>query len=61
MIYQCQKIQCRFDKQAHKAKNGRCISPLLLENIQATLKANKQVILFQIGGYAPREMCMVCS
>ena len=37
-------------------------TPLLLDAIQDTLRESKQVILFQNRrGYAPREMCMVCS
>ena len=57
------EIQCADLKQAYKKRKMVGIfTPLLLENIQATLKANKQVILFQNRrGYAPREMCMVCS
>ena len=57
------EIQCADLKQAYKKRKMVGIfTPLLLENIQTTLKANKQVILFQNRrGYAPREMCMVCS
>ena len=57
------EIQCADLKQAYKKRKMVGIfTPLLLENIQSTLKANKQVILFQNRrGYAPREMCMVCS
>ena len=57
------EIQCADLKQAHKKRKMVGIfTPLLLENIQATLKAKRQVILFQNRrGYAPREVCMVCS
>ena len=57
------EIQCADLKQAHKKRKMVGIfTPLLLENIKATLKAKKQVILFQNRrGYAPREVCMVCS
>ena len=57
------EIQCADLKQAYKKRKMVGIfTPLLLESIQTTLKANKQVILFQNRrGYAPREMCMVCS
>jgi primosomal protein N' (replication factor Y) len=57
------EIQCADLKVAHKKKKMRGIfTPLLLDAIQDTLRENKQVILFQNRrGYAPREMCMVCS
>lgn len=57
------EIQCADLKQAHKKRKMVGIfTPQLLENIKATLKAKKQVILFQNRrGYAPREVCMVCS
>ena len=57
------EIQCADLKLAYKKRKMLGIfTPLLLENIQATLKAKKQVILFQNRrGYAPREVCMVCS
>ena len=57
------EIQCADLKVAHKKKKMRGIfTPLLLEAVQDTLRENKQVILFQNRrGYAPREMCMVCS
>ena len=57
------EIQCADLKVAHKKKKMQGIfTPLLLEAIQDTLRENKQVILFQNRrGYAPREMCMVCS
>jgi primosomal protein N' (replication factor Y) len=57
------EIQCADLKVAHRKKKMRGIfTPFLLEAIQDTLRENKQVILFQNRrGYAPREMCMVCS
>ena len=57
------EIQCADLKVAYKKKKMRGIfTPLLLEAIQDTMRENKQVILFQNRrGYAPREMCMVCS
>ena len=57
------EIQCADLKVAHKKKKMRGIfTPLLLDAIQDTIRENKQVILFQNRrGYAPREMCMVCS
>ena len=57
------EIQCSDLKVAHKKKKMRGIfTPLLLDAIQDTLRESKQVILFQNRrGYAPREMCMVCS
>jgi len=57
------EIQCADLKVAHKKKKMRGIfTPMLLEAIQDTIRENKQVILFQNRrGYAPREMCMVCS
>ena len=57
------EIQCADLKVAHKKKKMRGIfTPLLLEAINDTLRENKQIILFQNRrGYAPREMCMVCS
>ena len=57
------EIQCADLKVAHKKKKMLGIfTPLLLDAIQDTLRENKQVILFQNRrGYAPREMCMVCS
>ena len=57
------EIQCADLKKAHKKRKMVGIfSPLLFENIQTTLKAKRQVILFQNRrGYAPREVCMVCS
>ena len=57
------EIQCADLKVAHKKRKMQGIfTPILLEEIRNTLKNNKQVILFQNRrGYAPREMCMVCS
>ena len=57
------EILCADLKVAHKKKKMQGIfTPMLLEAIQKTLRENKQVILFQNRrGYAPREMCMVCS
>ena len=57
------EIQCADLKVAHKKRKMQGIfTPMLLEEIRNTLKNNKQVILFQNRrGYAPREMCMVCS
>ena len=57
------EIQCADLKVAHKKRKMHGIfTPMLLSEIQNTLKENKQVILFQNRrGYAPREMCMVCS
>ena len=57
------EIQCADLKVAHIKKKMRGIfTPMLLEAIHDTIRENKQVILFQNRrGYAPREMCMVCS
>ena len=56
------EIQCADLKKAQEKKMVGIFSPLLFENIQTTLKAKRQVILFQNRrGYAPREVCMVCS
>ena len=57
------EIQCADLKLAHnKRKMQGIFSPLLMENMEATLKAGKQIILFQNRrGYAPRKMCKVCS
>ena len=57
------EIQCADLKVAHKKRKMQGIfTPMLLSGIQNTLKENKQVVLFQNRrGYAPREMCMVCS
>ena len=57
------EIQCADLKVAHKKRKMQGIfTPMLLSEIQNTLKENKQVVLFQNRrGYAPREMCMVCS
>ena len=57
------EIQCADLKVAYKKRKMQGIfSPLLLENMEATLKAGKQIILFQNRrGYAPRKMCKVCS
>ena len=55
------EIQCADLKQAYKKRKMVSIfTRLLLENIQATLKANKQLFYFKIGGYA-QEKCVVCS
>ncbi len=57
------EIQCADLKVAHQKKQMKGIfSPLLFEAMVATLKAGKQIILFQNRrGYAPKEMCMVCN
>jgi len=57
------EIQCADLKVAYKKRKMKGIfSPLLVENMQQTLKLGKQIILFQNRrGYAPREMCMICS
>ena len=57
------EIQCADLKVAYKKKKMHGIfTPMLLSAIQDTLRENKQVILFQNRrGYAPREMCLVCS
>ena len=57
------EIQCADLKVAYKKRKMQGIfSPLLMENMEATLKAGKQIILFQNRrGYAPRKMCKVCS
>ncbi|MDC6470953.1 primosomal protein N', partial [Flavobacteriales bacterium] len=57
------EIQCADLKVAYKKRKMQGIfTPMLLSEIQNTLKENKQVILFQNRrGYAPREMCIVCS
>ena len=57
------EIQCADLKVAHKKRKMKGIfSPLLVENMQQTLKLGKQIILFQNRrGYAPRKMCKVCG
>ena len=57
------EIQCADLKLAYKKRKMKGIfSPLLMENIESTLKAGKQIILFQNRrGYAPRKMCKVCN
>jgi len=57
------EIQCADLKQAHKKRKMVGIfTPLLLENIKATLKAKKQVILFQNRrGFAPVCSCKSCG
>ena len=57
------EIQCADLKVAYKKRKMQGIfTPLLMENMQEALKLGKQIILFQNRrGYAPREMCMVCS
>ena len=57
------EIQCADLKVAHKKRKMKGIfSPLLVENMEQTLKLGKQIILFQNRrGYAPRIMCKVCG
>ena len=57
------EIQFADMKRAHQKKemNG-VFSNFLLEQIEETLKDNKQVILFQNRrGYSPRQLCTSCG
>ena len=57
------EIQFADLKRAHQKKEMKgAFSSFLLEQVEETLKANKQVILFQNRrGYAPRQLCTTCG
>ena len=57
------EIQFADLKRAHQKKEMKgAFSSFLLEQVEETLKANKQVILFQNRrGYAPRQLCTSCG